>query len=215
MWVLKLKLNAKDQFLGRLAVKHKVSVTGYPLSFYRDSKGSYIIAAGFIVGEEHDKKAFIKDLESKPELIKMEVNGDFAIITIKQPESTSLAYDPRIIRHLPTIVNKEGYHIWHLASFERELLSKVIVMAEKHLSAEILSFKQEKLSNISITKALSELTIKQKRALEIAINAGYYNYPKKVKMETLAKKMNISYSTFQAHLKKAEGKIIPEVYKEL
>jgi predicted DNA binding protein len=42
-----------------------------------------------------------------------------------------------------------------------------------------------------------------------------YNYPKNIKMEDLAKKVKISYSTFQAHLKKAEGKIIPSIYKEL
>jgi len=34
-------------------------------------------------------------------------------------------------------------------------------------------------------------------------------------MEKLAERMNISYSTFQAHLKKAEGKIVPFIYKEL
>jgi len=38
---------------------------------------------------------------------------------------------------------------------------------------------------------------------------------KKTKMEDLAKIMGISYSTYQAHLKKAEGKIIPEVYNDL
>jgi len=27
--------------------------------------------------------------------------------------------------------------------------------------------------------------------------------------------MHISYSTYQAHLKKAEGKLLPSVYKEL
>ena len=51
--------------------------------------------------------------------------------------------------------------------------------------------------------------------MELAINAGYYNYPKKITLPELAKKMKISYSTFQAHLKKAEGKIFPLVLKEL
>jgi len=62
---------------------------------------------------------------------------------------------------------------------------------------------------------LPELTQKQKRALEIAINNGYYDYPKKIKMEKLAKIMGVSYSTYQQHLKTAEGKIVPSIYKEL
>ena len=83
------------------------------------------------------------------------------------------------------------------------------------MGCKVLKFKEEKISNINFTKLLPELTKNQKKALEIAINAGYYNYPKKIKMETLAKRMGIAYSTYQAHLKKAEGKILPEVYKEL
>ena len=31
----------------------------------------------------------------------------------------------------------------------------------------------------------------------------------------LAKKQGISYSTYQAHLKKAESKLLPDVYAEL
>ena len=73
----------------------------------------------------------------------------------------------------------------------------------------------EKISNISFTKLLPEITKNQKEALELAINNGYYDYPKKIKMEKLAKMMKISYSTYQAHLKKAESKILPEIYKKL
>ena len=51
--------------------------------------------------------------------------------------------------------------------------------------------------------------------MQIAINSGYYDYPKKITLPELAEKMQISYSTFQAHLKKAEGRIFPSVLKEL
>ena len=98
---------------------------------------------------------------------------------------------------------------------DKNILMKVYGYAKKFLAAEMLKLKQEKISNISITKLLPELTKKQKRALEIAINNGYYDYPKKINMEMLAKIMKVSYSTYQAHLKKAEGQILPAIYKEL
>ncbi len=41
------------------------------------------------------------------------------------------------------------------------------------------------------------------------------HYPKKINMEKLAKMMGISYSTYQAHLKKAESKMLPSIYEEL
>lgn len=213
MWVLKLKLSSEKQFIGKIAMKHEVSLTGYPLSYWKDKKWLYLVSAGFIFGEEKNKKAFIKDIKKQPEFVQLEANNDFLIAITKQPLFTEPVYNPKIIRLNPVFINKSGYHIWDLASFDRELLIKVINFTEKYLDAKILKFKQEKVSNISFTRLLPELTKNQKRALEIAINSGYYDYPKKTKMEDLAKKMNISYSTFQAHLKKAEGKILPYIYK--
>ena len=215
MWVLRLKLEAKNQFLGSLALKHKVSMTGYPLSYYKDKDWLYLITAGFIFGDETNKKELLKDIKNKKEVVSIEINGDFVISVTKQPLFTEPVYNPRLIRPNPTIIHRDGYHLWELASFYKSLLIKVLDFAENKLGGKIISFKQERLSNISFTKIVPELTKKQKQALEIAINQGYYEYPKNIKMEDLAKKMKISYSTFQAHLKKAEGKIIPLIYKEL
>lgn len=215
MWVLKLKLKPKGQFLGTMSVKHKVSMTGYPLSYYKDNKWLYLIIAGLMFGEEKNKKALIRDIKKQPEYVNHEVNEDFAIVIIKQPLTTEPVYNPQIIRPSPAIISSKGYHIWEFASFDRKLLEKILDFIEKHLEGEILKFKQEKVKNISFTKLIPELTKNQKRALEIAITNCYYNYPKKINMESLAKKMGISYSTYQAHLKKAEGKILPEVIKDL
>ena len=216
MWVMKLRLESKDQFLGRMAIKHKVSMTGYPLSYYKDDNWIYLIACGFMFGKEKNKNAMFKDIKKQPEFVKIEIKNDFAIIITKQPLFAEPVYDPRIIRPEPIIINhKEKKHIWNLASFDKKLLVEVHKFAKKYLGGEILKLKYEKISNISITRLLPELTKKQKHALEIAINNGYYDYPKKINMEKLAGMMKVSYSTYQAHLKKAEGKILPSVYKEL
>lgn len=215
MWVLKLKLDSSKQFMGRLAIKHKVSMTGYPLSYYKDKNHLYVISVGFIFGEEKNKKAAIKEFKKSKETIRFEQEGNFIINITKQPLFTEPVYNPEIIRPNPVIINKTGYHIWDLASFNRKVLEEVLDFTEKHLGAKVLKFREEKISNISFTSLLPELTDNQKKAMEIAINQGYYNYPKKIKMEKLAKIMKISYSTYQAHLKKAEGKILPHIYEEL
>ncbi len=215
MWVLKLKLPSGKQFMGRMAVKHNLSLTGYPLSYWKDKKWIYLIAAGFIFGDDKNKKSFIRDAKKQEDLVEIEVNKEFIVSITKQPLFSEPVYNPKIIRTKPVIINKDGFHIWDLASFDRKCLVEVLNFAEKYLDAEVLKFKEEKISNISLTRVLPELTDNQKRAMEIAINSGYYNYPKKVNMKTLAKKMGISYSTYQAHLKKAEGKIVPEVVKDL
>lgn len=215
MWRLKLSLPSEKQFMGRMAIKHKVSLTGYPLSYWKDKKYVYLLSAGFIFGEESNKRALLLDLKKQHEYVESEEVDDFIILTTKQPLFSEPVYNPKIIRLNPVIINKQGNHLWDLASFDRKVLEKVISFSTKYLGAELLTFKQEKISNISFTKLLPELTKHQKRAMELAINAGYYNYPKKITLPELAKKMKISYSTFQAHLKKAEGKIFPLVLKEL
>ena len=216
MWILKLKVDSKKQFLGRMALKHNVSMTGYPLSYYKDDKSLYVILCGFMFGKEKNKKELVKDLKKQPELVKLEFKNDFAVIITKQPIFTEPVWDARIIRLSPHIINhKEKKHTWDLASFDRTKLEQVLAFAKKYLNAEILKFKEEKISNITITRLLPELTKKQKQALEIAINNGYYDYPKKVTMEKLAEIMGVSYSTYQQHLKTTESKIIPSIYKEL
>lgn len=215
MWVLKLKLDSSKQFMGKLAMKHQVSMTGYPLSYYKDKKYLYMISAGFIFGEEKNKKALIREFKKSPETVKFEISGDFTINITRQPLFTEPVYDPEIIRPNPVIIQKDGYHIWDLASFNRKALEKVLDFAEKHLGAQVLKFREEKISNINFTKLLPELTDNQKKAMEIALNNGYYKYPKEINMEALAKKQGISYSTYQAHLKKAESKILPQIYEEL
>jgi len=215
MWRMKLELDSSKQILGSLAIKHQVSMTGYPLSYYKDKKWLYLVAAGFFFGEEKNKKALLKEISKSKDFVHHEIEGDFGIFVLKQPLFSEPAYNPEIIRPTPVIINKTGFHIWDLASFNRKALENVLGFAEEYFGAKILKFRKEKIANISFTRLLPELTKNQERAMETAINQGYYDYPKKIKMEKLAKIQGISYSTFQAHLKKAESKILPSIYKEL
>lgn len=209
MWVLKLKLSPEGFFLGGCAVKYKVDMIGYSLSYYKDKKYLYLTIAGFMIGEEKNKKALIRDAKKMKEIVNFEINGDFIIAIVKEPLYTEPAYDPKLMRPRPGFISHEGYHIWEYASWKKEPLLKIIKFARKYHKGEILKFKQEKLKNISFTTILPGLSEKQKKALELAVSEGYYNYPKKTNLHKLAKLMKISYSTFQEHLKKAEEKIIP------
>lgn len=57
------------------------------------------------------------------------------------------------------------------------------------------------------------LTTKQRDAIELAITHGYYDYPRKIDVQDLAKLAKLAFSTFQAHLRKAEKKLIPSSLK--
>jgi predicted DNA binding protein len=215
MWRLRIKLKPEQQLLGTLAIKHGVSLAGYTFSSLKHKKNLHVILSGIVFGESENKKEFLKELQTQPDFIEGEVQGDFAIIVLRYPLYSAPIFSPKIIRPTPSIINKNGYHLWDFASFDREVLEKVIAFVQKYLQGEILSFREENITNISITSILPELTKHQKAAMEIAINKGYYEYPKKITLEELAEIIGVSYSTYQEHLKKAESKIVPFIYKQL
>jgi len=54
----------------------------------------------------------------------------------------------------------------------------------------------------------NDLTSKQQEALKFAYRKGYYELPRSVFLENLAKEMNIHRRTYEEHLRKAEKKIM-------
>jgi predicted DNA binding protein len=211
MWILKLKLNAENFLMGKLAKKFNVDILGYPLSYYKDFKNLFLTSAGYLIGESANKKNLISYARRSKEFVNIEIKNDFIINVSKQPLETELVYNSKLIRPNPVYISKEGYHIWEIASWERDDLELIINITKRKYQSKILKFKKEKISNISFTSILPELSVKQKQAIDLAISEGYYKYPKKTNLHKLAKLSKLSYSTYQEHLKKAESKLMPNI----
>jgi predicted DNA binding protein len=61
---------------------------------------------------------------------------------------------------------------------------------------------------VSLSSIFKELTMKQVDAMVAALELGYYHVPKKISTEQLALKHKIPRTTFEEHLRKAEGKTL-------
>ena len=122
-------------------------------------------------------------------------------------------YDHRIINLEPIFIDEEGYNYWTIGSWNKKELIEFVKVVEKEYNGKLMSMTQQKIINFSILSIQPQLTSKQKKAIELAIKENYYDYPRKVELRDLAKIMKISYSTFQAHLRKAEKKLIPFFFK--
>jgi len=94
---------------------------------------------------------------------------------------------------------------------ERKDIEKLVKIGETKYKLKLLEFKQNKIKNLGYLTILPELTDKQKKAIELAIRSGYYEYPRKIHLEKLAKLSNLALSTYQAHLRKAERKLLPYI----
>ncbi len=214
MWVAKISFDGKNALIGSRTLKYKVNLYGFPLSYFYHKKYILVHITGILIGSEKNKRRFIKDLKKSKRLVDLEVNEDFFIGTIKEPLIAKSVYNKNIIHLSPAIIDENGDETLNIASFNKQELSKGIAILERVYNAEINYIRQKKVKNISIVKENPELTDKQKKALELAIKHGYYEYPRKIGLEKLAKLAGISYSTYQAHLRKAEQKLLPFFFKK-
>lgn len=208
MWVSKISFDCRNALLGKIALDHKIILVGYPLSFSKEGKEMIVNVAGTIFGQDSNKKTFFKDLKKSPRVIVLESNGDFLIGTIKEP-SVSMEFYNKDIFHLAPVIISEGIETMTLGSFKKESLIKAIEVFEKLHNAKISYIRNKKVKSLSIIKENPDLTDKQKEAMSLALKYGYYDYPRRTSLVKLAKLSSLSFSTFHAHLRKAEQKLMP------
>jgi len=66
-------------------------------------------------------------------------------------------------------------------------------------------------ASFALDSPLGALTEKQRRVLMTAFNLGYYDMPRKVDSEELARRLNIRASALVAHRRKAERRILAKI----
>lgn len=223
MWTIKIKVREKWNPYNERTVKYKVKLFLYSHNCYEEKKRIYFIASGIIQGEEDQKKRFFCDLKKDKKLKNLEFNRDFFICTYseiknsKRSKAAKIAYNPRLVFLKPVIIDEEGWEEWEVASTKRQDLEDFIKYSEtlKNVESNLVYLKDQKVKNIMIYSLLPELTKKQRQALILAVENNYYGYPRKIKLEELAKMMKVSLSTYQFHLAKAEAKLLPFVTKKV
>lgn len=209
MWTAKISIDGSKLLVGNLTLKHKINFFGFPLSYYYEKGFVIVNITGVLLGENKNKVNFVKDLRKSSRIINLEINEDFFIATIKDPIHSKDFYNKSIIHLAPALIDENGKETINIGCFDKRDLGKAIETIEKHYNAKIHFIQEKKIKNISVIKQNPELTDKQKHAMALAIKHGYYEYPRKISIEELAKVSKHSFSTFHAHLRKAEHKLLP------
>lgn len=215
MWVVKETFKESKGVLGALAKECNVSLKAYILSSNTKDKELYAYLSVEIDGSLEDKEKFCKKIKKHPDVIKTECkNESFGIIKIKRDPILDYFYNAEIIHLKPMLVSNKGVVTCNIGSFNRQALKKFIKVAEQR-GGELCHIKREKIKHISIISLYPNLTSKQKKAFETALNEGYYQIPKKISIQELADKTNVSFSTFRMHLKKAEAKLLEFTFSQI
>jgi len=115
---------------------------------------------------------------------------------------------------IPPITYYGGWEEHRIVAFRENDYKKVFQTLSDLGQVEILQKKvlAEKTIRdsfvISLSSAFSELTQKQVDALLAALDYGYYQVPKRVTAEEIARKRRVPRTTHEEHVRKAESKIL-------
>ena len=217
MWYLKIKYKHSDCLYTNKSHKLNISIFHYYLGSY--VKGQYVYSSVFqhFEGEENNIKKYINYLKSSKRIVRLEIFDKSVLILTKnnkELKTYSALYNPMFLYPNPATVDKDGFEIVEIAFWEKKPLADLINKLKKDKTTvyfEILKFVNSKMENLYVTRLLPKLPLQQKKAIQLAYQYGYYEYPRSINLEKLSKMSKVSKATFRESLRRAEAKLIPKL----
>ncbi|MDP2925339.1 MAG: helix-turn-helix domain-containing protein [Nanoarchaeota archaeon] len=220
MWIAKVKLLDSNCVFATKHKKYYLQSYEQALTHYKKGKSYFFMSSHILIGSLESKRKYLAELKKDKRVKKLDVNGDLTIELIEKKSSDmdlsvyKSFYNPEIILTKPGFVDSDGWEYYEFASWNREAINKIISAVEKNYQGQLLKLKETKKYDIYMPKILPKLSDKQKEAISIAVKEGYYNFPRKIELKDLAKLSKLSFSTFREHLRRAENKILPLMYRD-
>ncbi|MHA1786229.1 MAG: helix-turn-helix domain-containing protein [Candidatus Helarchaeota archaeon] len=143
----------------------------------------------------------LKSHTSVSESSTISVSSSSILVNVKtqEPMLLSLFNKKEIIIKYPIIVN-DGWAEWDFFASRERITSLFEELQEKGLNIELKSIGKPKINNI--------LTDRQLEILEIALRNGYFEIPRRISLNNLARKLNIAPSTLSETLRRIHKKVL-------
>ena len=211
MWISKFIIK-HDCILGNRCEKFKVTLQSSNPQIYKENGKIISSSMHYMSGEPEKMNQFVRDLSKDKKIISLERKDSMFFLLEKAEEKAVQFVTPKVLFTKPVVMDNNGYETWEIASWERKEIEKFITKVEKHFSNyKLLKFKEIKIDNVFFPRLMPNLTEKQKQAVDLAIQHGYYKSPRQIDLRKLAKLMTLSLATYQQHLRAAEEKLIPNL----
>jgi predicted DNA binding protein len=207
-----LQISSKDYYLCELTKKIPVKITIVTIQL---PEGYAYIEA--LEGGEKTIKAYIDSQKSSPNIPEFEITYKSpsvywtrAVHQLDYPSIYETVLESGNMALLPiTVVKGIQYH--RVLSPTRSSLRNLLkILKNRFTTVKILS-----LSTTPYKPVKSLLTSKQLTAFKLAYDKGYYQIPRRIKVEELAETLGIKRSAMQERLRRAELQIVSEYAKSL
>ena len=101
----------------------------------------------------------------------------------------------------------DGYEVWNIAAPKKTAIKKALDAINKLGEFKLIYIKKSSFDGFN-------LSINQEKILKLALDLGYYNWPRRISINDLANRLNLSKVTVAEHLRKAEIKIIKKEFSK-
>lgn len=194
-----------------IVLEKNLIMYGYPMNYFEENNIITLIGVQIISGEQKNVDKYIKNIRKKIKIEQISKNTIiFRTKISKNVEYYKNLYNTKIFYQSP-IIHTKGREIFTISSWDRKILEEIIKNVQYNKNTthfKILQFKRTKMKEIFIPQLLDKLTSRQREILSIVKEEGYFEYPKKITIQNLAKKLKISKSTLHEIIKRGEAKIM-------
>ncbi|WP_338602992.1 helix-turn-helix domain-containing protein [Sulfolobus tengchongensis] len=180
--------------------KYEVIAESLNKTFNRGTFSFYLLIWG------SDAKKFIEDIRNKNQILNLEVLGltkKFGILRLEHKNTNTIT---SLVKRYRGIILSErisnGLEKWTVA-INAKSLRKFREKLNEY--GEIVNYSEKSPNEITPPPLLTE---KQVEALRFALSKGYFDYPKKIRGEDIAKLLGMKTPTFVYHLRNAEKSIL-------
>lgn len=146
------------------------------------------------------------------------LNADASVRSVKRVGPDRLLVTKRSCGAIPAIRRNHGI-LQGMDKVHGDLRTFEIVVFTRADLRAIVSELQE-LGTVSleslkpVASPSSRLSTRQAEALQAAVEAGYFEWPRRTDAKTIAAELGISHPTFLEHLRKGERKLLSEALAE-
>ncbi len=153
--------------------------------------------------------ALLADIQHHPSLVELFVlskDAQEALVNVKTRDSWLLAslIASEVVLRFPVKVSWDGKHAvgtWTITGMRDRVDRLLTVLEEKHVHAELKSIQKIQSNQIQGT-----LTPRQAEILEVALKLGYFEFPRKITLTDLAKRVGIAKSTLSEIVRRISQK---------
>lgn len=159
----------------------------------------------------HDARidAVLTDIRAHPSLVELFVlaqDAQEALVNVKTHDSwllTSLI-EAEVVLRFPVRVSWDGKHAvgtWTITGMRNRVDRLITLLEEKHVQVELKSIQK-----IPSNQVQGTLTPRQAEILKVALTLGYFEFPRKITLTELARRVGVAKSTLSEIVRRISQK---------